>query len=69
MERPGTVGSAALGIALYVIGINSAIHKAGDFTVHGCLSTTGLPGIIPVEQRRSVHSSFPIIHKVDNIDI
>ena len=31
---------------------NSAIHKAGGFTVQGCL--TGLPGIIPVE-RKSVH--------------
>ena len=32
--------------------INSAIHKAGSFTVHG--RSTGLPGIIPVEQK-SVH--------------
>ena len=31
---------------------NSAIHKAGGFTVHG--HSTGLPGIIPVEQK-SVH--------------
>ena len=30
----------------------SAIHKAGGFMVHGC--STGLPGIIPVEQK-SVH--------------
>ena len=30
----------------------SAIHKAGAFTVHG--RSTGLPGIIPVEQK-SVH--------------
>ena len=33
-------------------GSSSAIHKAGDFTVHG--RSTGLPGIIPVEQE-SVH--------------
>ena len=32
--------------------INSPIHKAGGFTVHG--HSTGLPGIIPVEQK-SVH--------------
>ena len=32
--------------------INSAIHKAGGFTVHS--RSTGLPGIIPVEQK-SVH--------------
>ena len=31
---------------------NSAIHKAGGFTVHG--RSTGLPSIIPVEQK-SVH--------------
>ena len=33
-------------------GSSSAIHKAGDFTAHG--RSTGLPGIIPVEQE-SVH--------------
>ena len=32
--------------------IYSAIHKAGGFMVHG--RSTGLPGIIPVEQK-SVH--------------
>ena len=32
--------------------LNSTIHKAGGFTVHG--RSTGLPGIIPVEQK-SVH--------------
>ena len=31
---------------------SSAIHKAGGFTVNG--HSTGLPGIIPVEQK-SVH--------------
>ena len=42
----GNPGSAP-GYASY-----SAIHKASGFTVHGC--STGLPGIIPVEQK-SVH--------------
>ena len=32
--------------------VNSTIHKASGFMVHGC--STGLPGIIPVEQK-SVH--------------
>ena len=36
----------------FVVGTNSAIHKASSFTVHG--RSTGLPGIIPMEQK-SVH--------------
>ena len=41
------VKSAKIGSHIY-----STIHKAGSLTVHGC--STGLSGIIPVEQK-SVH--------------